>query len=269
MGYYNIYQKIGGYPAVVSLYLQEKDISKCEQVINGLLDIFINESKRYFKDIIDVNIFEKVFNAISLLMLKEKTGIRDLTTELSKIAYQDENGRTTKKIINNAISWLQESHIIGYVGKSIDCDYLQIKENSRFYFLDMGVAYHFLKLTGAPFSQIKGILAENFVYLALRRHVKKDIAGISPWFALYQKTQRELDFYVRSLLDYKNYGIEVKSTDAKAKTARTLLRDKKIDYLYLLKGDTQGGIVEEERIITVLLCLADKISFQLEEDSTM
>lgn len=264
MEYYEIYQKIGGYPAVVACYAEYRDLNKCMGLIGDLINVFADESKRYFEDIIDINMFQKLFNAIALLMMQEKLGIRDLTAELSKIAYQEESGRTTKKMINHAISWLQESHIIGYASKAVDCDYKQIKDNSRYYFLDMGIAYYFLSRTGAPYDVIKGLLAENFVYLVLRRRIENthEIAGLVPWFASYEKIKGELDFYVRSLVDYKNYGIEVKSTDASAKTARKLLEDGKLDYLYLLKGETMGGIADG-RIFTVPLCLADRIEFEL------
>lgn len=265
--YYGVYQKIGGYPAVVASFAEHKNLDKCYEIIKDLLDVFINESKRYFSDITDINLFEKLFNAIALQMIREKKGVRDLTSELSKIAYQSDSGRMTKKMINHAISWLQESHIIGYASKSIDADYKQIKDNCRYYFMDMGIAYHFLKITGATFNEIKGLLAENFVYLTLRRRIenKNEIAGISPWFAVYEKTQGELDFFVRSLGDYKNYGIEVKSTEEEYKTAKSLLEDHKLDYLYLLRGDTQGGISKEGKQLTVPLCLADRISFELSE----
>lgn len=262
MSYYDIYQKIGGYPAVVVTYAKEKNLEKCFGMIRELMEIFANESKRYFTDIVDVNLFQKLFNAIALLMIQEKQGVRDLTSELSKIAYQEDSGRMTKKMVNHAISWLQESHIIGYASKAIDCDYKQIKDNSRYYFLDMGIAYYFLNRTGAPYEVVRGLLAENFVYLTLQRKIENglDIAGIVPWFGTYEKINGELDFYVRSLADYKNYGIEVKSTDAAGKTARKLLEDKKLDYLYLLKGETKGGIAEE-RVFTVPICLSDRIRF--------
>lgn len=264
MSYYEIYQKIGGYPAVVVCYAQYRDFGKCFAKIAQLMDIFANESKRYFTDIIDINMFQKLFNAIALMMIQEKQGVRDLTSELSKIAYQEDSGRMTKKMINHAISWLQESHIIGCASKAVDCDYMQIKENSRYYFLDMGVAHYFLSGTGASYDVIKGLLAENFVYLSLRRRLEntREIAGIVPWFASYEKINGELDFYVRSLVDYKNYGIEVKSTNAEAKTAKRLLEDKKLDYVYLLKGETKGGIVEG-KIYTVSLCLGDRVKFDL------
>lgn len=265
MEYYEVYQKIGGYPAVVVSYAQEKNLNKCYEQIRKLIDIFVNESKRYFTDIMDVNLFEKLFNAIALLTMQEKKGVGDLTTELSKIAYQEDSGRMTKKMLNHAISWLQESHVIGYASKAIDCDYKKIKDNSRYYFLDMGIAHYFLSRTGASWDIVKGILAENFVYLSLRRRLldTEEIAGIAPWFATYEKINGELDFFVRSRMDYKNYGIEVKSADGIAKTAKALLKDGKLDYLYILKGTTKGGKEEEKGIYTLPLCLADRMIFNL------
>lgn len=267
MEYYDIYQRIGGYPSVVVTYVKDQNMEKCFGQIKNLIDIFVNESKRYFTEITDINLFQKLFNAIALLMIQEKQGVRDLTSELSKIACQEESGRMTKKMINHAISRLQESHIIGYASKAVDCDYKQIRDNSRYYFLDMGIACYFLSRTGAPYHTIKGLLAENFVYLALKRRIENtsEIAGTAPWFASCEKTKGELDFYVRSLADYKNYGIEVKSADGNAKTAKKLLESKKLDYLYLLKGGSKGGIADEERIYTVSLCLADRIEFDLSQ----
>ena len=77
------------------------------------------------------------------------------------------------------------------------------------------------------------------------------------------KRQGELDFYVRSLLDYKNYGIEVKAGSNSGSTVTHLLKDRKIDYIYYLKGDTYGGSTEDGQIWTVPHYLADRIGFDL------
>lgn len=262
MSYYKVYQKIGGYPSVVVSYAEDKDLERCFGIIKGLMEIFENESKRYLTDIVDVNLFQKLFHAIALLLIQEKQGVCDLASELSKIVYQEKSGCMTRKMVNHAISWLQESHIIGYASKAVDCDYKQIKDNSRYYFLDMGIAYYFLRRTGAPYETIKGLLAENFVYLVLRRRIENtfEIAGIVPWFAAFEKIHGDLDFYVRNLLDYKDYGIKVKSTDAEVETAKKLLEDKKLDYLYLLKDEIKDG-VDGGKIFTVPLCLADRLIF--------
>jgi len=258
---FELYQRIGGYPSVVNIYLENKSFELCDVELRRLMEIFTNESKRYFDDVMETNTFEKLFHGIAVTLIKEKQGIRDLVEDLSKIVYKEESGRFTKKMINHAIGWLQASHIIAYASKSIDCDYLNIKENARFYFLDIGIAHYFIARAGADEATIKGIIAENFVYLALLRHISKDIAGNAPWFAWYEKSKGELDFYVRSLIDYKNYGIEVKAGSNSGNTANQLLTDGKIDYLYYLKGDTYGGVVG--KILTVPIYLADRITFDL------
>lgn len=260
---YELYQRIGGYPSVVNLYLEHKSLRRCDIELRRLMEIFTNESKRYFDDVMETDAFDKLFHGVAVLLIREKQGTRDLVEDLSRIVYKQESGRFTKKMINHAISWLRASHIIGYVSKSIDCDYLNIKENDRFYFLDMGIAHYYINRTGTDEATVKGILAENFVYLMLRRHIDVDVAGNAPWYATYGKINGELDFYVRSLTDHKNYGIEVKAGSNSGNTVTRLLKDGKIDYVYYLKGDTYGGITESGEILTVPLYLADRITFDL------
>ena len=248
---------------MVNMYLEHKSLERCDAELGRLMSIFTNESKRYFDDVMETDTFEKLFHGIAVTLIREKQGAGDLVEDLSKIVYKQESGRFTKKMINHAISWLRSSHIIGYASKSIDCDYLNIKENDRFYFLDVGIAHYFVARAGADEATIRGIVAENFVYLTLLRQISGGIAGNAPWFATYGKTKGELDFYVRSLLDYKNYGVEVKAGSNSGNTVTRLLKDGKIDYIYYLKGDTYGGKTEDGKIWTVPLYLADRIVFNL------
>jgi len=55
----------------------------------------------------------------------------------------------------------------------MDCDYKEIKEYSGYYFLDMGITHYFLSRTGTLFDTIKGLLAENFVSLIIKRRIKE------------------------------------------------------------------------------------------------
>lgn len=81
---------------------------------------------------------------------------------------------------------------------------------------------------------------------------------MSPAFGVYKGG--EIDFFVRSLENYKDYAIEVKSGKNIGKTANMILKDGKADYLYLLKGDTHGGIVDKKKH-TVPIYLTGKITF--------
>lgn len=263
--YFLIYCQIGGYPKVVQTYLETEDFGECRKEIGKIVNVFIKESSRYFKSAMEIDLFSKMFPAIAITLIKEKKGTDDLVTDFSRIIFKEESGKITKKMINGAISWLYLSHVIGYCGKSIDCNYLDIVDNCRFYFRDLGIGAYFLRRTGERVDTVNGILCENFVYLNLwkRLQTTETIAGESPWFAVHQETGGELDFYVRSLLDYKNYGVEVKNGKNPGKTAVRLLADEKIDFLYYLKGDTYGGKTDDGKTLTVPVYLADKIVFDL------
>ncbi len=105
---------------------------------------------------------------------------------------------------------------------------------------------------------IAGVINENFVYLYLKKKADAlEIAGVTPLYALYK--DGELDFFVNSRQDYINYGIEVKAGRAIGKTASQMLEDGKIQYLYLLKGNTYGGIEGKKR--TVPVYLAGRLEF--------
>lgn len=111
--------------------------------------------------------------------------------------------------------------------------------------MDLGIANGFLALTGTAQDKIDGCLCENFVYLNLIGRIKRcEIAGQVPWFGTDEKTSEELDFYVRSRLDHKNYGVEVKRGNEIAITANGLLEKGKLDHVYNLKDTYRGLMVE-------------------------
>lgn len=262
-GYFDLYCQIGGYPRVVQNYLETGDLVQSRRLLEQIINIFIKESSRYFESELDIDIFGQLFQSIAIMMVKEKRGTEDLVTDLSKIVFKEESGRVSKKMINHARSWLYLSHVIGYCSKSINCDHLNIVDNCRYYYMDLGVAAYFLRKTGEPATTVKGILCENFVYLELLNRLKNtdSIAGTVPWFAVYQQTGGELDFYVRSLQDYKNYGLEVKAGKSAGNTAAALLEADLLDFLYYLKGNTYGGSTEDGKTQTVPIYLAGRITF--------
>lgn len=258
--WYDIYCEIGGYPAVVKKYIEKQDVLACKKEVAKIIKIFIEESERYFDDVLEMNLLEQMLPAVAQSMIKEKKGSSDLVKELSGIVFRDDTNKVTKKSVNQAIAWFCRSNVIGYCGQVNEADILNLTPNCRFYFRDLGVCRHFLEIAGATPDTIAGIINENFVYISLKKRIENmEIAGTTPWYALYK--DGELDFFVNSRLDYSNYGIEVKAGRAASKTATQLLQDGKIKYLYLLKGDTYGGI--EDKKYTVPIYLVDRIEFNM------
>ena len=250
---YDIYIHIGGYPAVVKTWLETRDLEKCRQELAGIIRIFVEESERYFDGILEVNLFEPLFPSIAQSMIKESKGSANLVTELSKIIFNEESDRVTRKSVNQAIGWLYRSHIIGYCDRANECNIMDITYHSRFYFCDVGVARYFLRMSGADPATIEGIVNENFVYLYLQKLIREQkITGTAPAFGVYKRG--EIDFLVRSLNTYEDCAIEVKSGKNAGKTANRLLEDGRVDKVYFLKGDTYGGISGKKLTIPVYLC---------------
>ena len=257
--WFDVYLHIGGYPEVVKAYLETGNLEQCADIIESLIRIFVKESGRYFESPLETATFEKVFSSIATMMLKEKKGTKDLITDLTSIIFKEESGRIAKKTVNYAISWLYLSHQLGYCSKSVNCDNLNIVENCRYYFMDLGIVNYFLSLTGSMQETIDGCLCENFVYLMLLERIRRrEIAGQVPWFGTDEESSGELDFYVRSRLNHKNYGLEVKRGNEIAVTANKLLDKGRLDFVYSLKN-TYGGINENKRAVP--LYLAGRIPF--------
>ena len=257
--WFDVYLHIGGYPEVVKAYLETGNLEQCADIIESLIRIFVKESGRYFESPLETATFEKVFSSIATMMLIEKKGTKDLITDLTSIIFKEESGRIAKKTVNYAISWLYLSHQLGYCSKSVNCDNLNIVENCRYYFMDLGIANYFLSLTGSMQETIDGCLCENFVYLMLLERIRRrEIAGQVPWFGTDEESSGELDFYVRSRLNHKNYGLEVKRGNEIAVTANKLLDKGRLDFVYSLKN-TYGGINENKRAVP--LYLAGRIPF--------
>lgn len=261
--FYELYCRIGGYPAVVNEYLDKRDIPACEGILDWLIQIFISESERYFDSILEINLLEQLLPAVAQTMLKEKKGSKDLITDLSKIVFKEESNRISKKSINHSLAWLYHSHIVRYCGMVVEGNILDAVQNVRFYFNDLGICRYFLDRAGANPGDIAGIINENFVYLYLERYVsQRRIAGVQPMFATYK--EGELDFFVNSRVDFCNYGIEVKAGKSEGKTANRMLDDRKVDYVYFMKGNTYGGIAGEKKY-TVPIYLMGRVKFNIGE----
>ena len=87
--YFDLYCQLGGYPRVVQNYLETGDLSQSRRLVERIIDIFIKESSRYFESELDIEIFGQLFQAIAIMLLKEKRGTEDLVTDLSKIVFKE------------------------------------------------------------------------------------------------------------------------------------------------------------------------------------
>ena len=248
---YRIYTKIGGYPAVVLRYLESGSIEEANTELLKIIKLFTNESKRYFEDILDDEVYDNIFSSVARVLVKEKKGFEEdsFSEELQNIVVKDYSSNISKASVNRAIDWLYSSGIIGFAGKVKDCNILDFKPKSRCYFMDVGLTSYFLTHIGCSDSDVAGIVNENFVFLDLKRRITPpgEIALETPAFATLGKG--EVDFYLKSLRSQKTYVIEVKAGRNQSKTVQDILDKKKADYVVYAKGNTHGGV--KDNIYTI------------------
>lgn len=130
---YQIYCTIGGYPAVVLSYLEQKNIEQCQAALEKIVHLFANESRRYFEDILEYDTYENIFTSVARILVKEKKGLDadSFSEELQSIVIKEYSSNLSKAEVNRAIDWLHSAGIIGFAGKLTGCDILSYKAKSR------------------------------------------------------------------------------------------------------------------------------------------
>lgn len=246
---YKIYREIGGYPAVVTHYIKNKNIEDCFRVIGTIIDRFTEESSPYFENDKCRIIFENVYKAAFRLIASEKKGtsskdIQDIT-EFVKV---DTKEHVSRKEINEAISWLKYSKILGSCDLYNQGNVNELMLERRFFFMDCGIANYIARTTPIDNDTVRGTIAENFAYTELYRVYKNKkgmIKGDKPCCSVYNNY--ELDFMIVDK-DDKKYGIEVKSKQSTSHDSLDLYLKKKIIDVAYLAEITRGGISNATKI---------------------
>lgn len=262
-GLYKVYKRIGGYPAVVRTYLATGELENCHKEIQSIFNRFTEESASYFKDTKCGIVFQNVYKAAFISMTKEKRGTsaRDIK-DIAEFIRSDTNEHVSRREVNDAISWLKFSNILGGCDLYNQGNVADLLSERRFYFMDCGMAMYLAQQTPLSNAAVEGIIAENFVYTELYRIYKENkLKGDKPCCSVYN--EYELDFMLVDKND-RRYGIEVKSeSSAKHKSLDKYLENDFIDEAYLAEV-TRGGIGRRVRSIPIYTV---GCRFPYEEDS--
>ena len=244
---YHLYCSIGGYPSVVSKYKETRSIKECHAQINQLLNLFKQESSRYFSIPKQIAIFDLVYEQAIIEMLSEKRGngkknIEDMTVFVKSsgkvLASRDE--------VSNAITWLMACNMVGSCSMVEKNDFNNTKQPyRRMYIMDCGIASYLMGRLTIEESDRRGLIAETFVFSELnrlfnsdetRRKVKGELC-----FSIYNKY--ELDFMLvgkgRDIED-KVFGIEVKAKKGSHVSLNVYIEQGFVDK-GILAEITQGG----------------------------
>ena len=240
---YKIYSKIGGYPEVVKTYCKTKNITECYGVIDKLLQTFKDESRVYFGDAREVDIFENVYReALSEMCTRtDKTGKHILETITTLVK------NSTKLVVNrnevaNAVTWLKYAGILSMCNLAIDGNMKNIAESRRAYFSDCGIVSYLASKSLLDKTSLTGTITETFVYNELHRLFKEpyeDLKVLETEVCFSTYGNYELDFMIADK-DKRIYGIEVKTTSGMPTSLKVYIDNRLIQKGIVVKP-TKGG----------------------------
>ncbi len=247
---YQTYTQIGGYPAVVKKYMESQNEQSCYEVIKTIMQRFTEESASYFNNDKCAIVFDNVFKAAFMNMVKEKKGtaLHDIQ-EITEFVKEDTKEHVSRSEINKVLAWLKYSKIIGSCDLYNQGNVNDILSERRFYFMDCGIARYIASLTPVKNETVEGMIAENFVYSELYRLYQKGmLKGDKPCCSVYDNY--ELDFMLVDK-DDKKYGVEVKSRKSdKHRSLDFYLSKKFIDDAYVAEI-TRGGRGKQVKSIPI------------------
>lgn len=240
---YRIYRQIGGYPEVVRTYVQTESINECHVTIGNLLRTFKEESRNYFIQPRDVEIFESVYTSALTEMCREKRGTgKDQLEIIRKLSDNNTNLMINKNEIANAITWLIYTGMIATCDLAVNGDIKAISKDRRLYFSDCGIVAYLADRMLIDNSSLEGLLTETFVFNELRHLFRQKYTGnkvIGDNVCFSTCGTYELDFMLASS-EKIVYGIEAKTTKGNPLSLRVFLDKHYVDKGIVVKP-TAGG----------------------------
>lgn len=242
-GLYNIYLKIGGYPEVIKKYVKTGDINECYGIIDKLLETFKDESRAYFHEAREVEIFDNVYReALKQMCNREDSDRKNVLETLTTLVKNNTKLIVNKGEVANAVTWLKYAGILSTCNLAIDGDMRNISESRKAYFSDCGIVSYLADKSLIKQSSLTGVITETFVYNELHRLFKvpyTDLKVIESEVCYSTYGNYELDF----MLADRNktvYGIEVKTKDGEPKSLKVYIDKNFVDRGIVVKP-TKGG----------------------------
>lgn len=227
---FNVYCKVGGYPAAVLAFLHKTDYKK---PLAQLLEVLKKEMNNKSKFEITKERVERLLKVIIRSLLQEKKGDKNLLEHLVLYA----NGRepsikTSKAEVSALIDWLAEVDVLSiYDGVNLATN--TIMEGQRIYFNDVGFLNYLLETNNVDSGNAIGVISENFVHKAF---YNKDLNNISIYFGIYNNY--EFDFVLFSNETGKNKIIEVKHKGGRSESMEFAIKHNLADYYSFYMGNS-------------------------------
>ena len=229
---YRKYLVVGGYPAVVKTYLNNKDFNAIRAEQANIADSYISDMAKYATQNETVRSID-IFNTLPSQLAKENT----------KFQYAVIKSKARAKDYELSLSWLKAAHVVlenikineGKLPVSI---YEQL-DSFKIYYSDVGLLCfksgifpQDIITSSSASDRARGLLAENYVAQQLATNGHK----LNYWES---SATAEVDFVLR--LDNSAVPVEVKSADnVRSKSLNSYIQKYSPDYAIRISAKNFG-----------------------------
>jgi predicted AAA+ superfamily ATPase len=244
---YNVYCEIGGYPNIVSEYLETRDVFECKSDLSGLVHNIYGELEKRFNSGMTYELWDYTSKAVAKALVFNKEFQADLE-EISEVMSNESVAYApNKERVWMALKWMKGCNIVNAVPvatQKVFTDYIPI---NKFFFTDIGIFQEIVAKVIVDKGSLIGYVAEQFVFLSL---LTLKALFMNGWVESYHKTgdefEEEVDFVVCTKTG-KILLIEVKATGGSTKSSNRLLETKRADYM--VKFEDHTGIIQKDRAV--------------------
>jgi predicted AAA+ superfamily ATPase len=263
-----IYLDIGGYPMVVSAYMDEGDASKVKFTLCDFVEGYASESRRYlgnndkYNYYFNYNVLKIVLDGVARLTLNRKYGIFCFIDELVKLVKERYGSIFSRKQIINAVNWLVMSGTLSLCSSVDNCNLMFLCHETKLYFTDLGVARFFLSRVISDSDVLIGFLFENFVFLNLCKMTRKQKLLLEvPTFSV--QGNKGINFIVKSRIHNDTYIIKIKRGRNKSKTSNTMFVRGIVNKVLFVNSAIYGGN-RDGNMVTIPVYLFSRYDFNEE-----
>ncbi|MDR1644120.1 MAG: AAA family ATPase [Clostridiales bacterium] len=262
---FELYLKLGGYPAVLRNYILMRGFGGYDRRMNGILDVFLEEASQRFRNLEDKAMLKHGIACLTRLLLKETSG-KSAVKQLSEYMLKSDgdfgflNENDYNDSVKRIVSWLTDVNVIKGCGFVPGCDINSFKTITKFYFGDVGFACWQLGEIGAGLEDI-GSLYKNFVFITLNDIIKTSERGKYltdiPLHSTYDNG--EIGFFLHNRAVNSAFAIDVNyGENASASKA---LADGKLDFVVKASGKGPFGI--DGKIHAIPIYLLRRFNFDI------
>ena len=243
---FNEYMDIGGYPTILSNYLEGFSDNLLSLMFDEIADRFCDESLEYLENINEkASLNDVLYHIPRFLLTRESvaTKVSKVTELINKL---DKNhNKIDTKTVKNVITWLRDAHMFTQSGRCASFEFDDMVGEGRIYVRDVGLARRILGSSDTA----RGIITEGFICTTLEDILSQNFGDNPKTIAYIEEPGLEIDFFVHTV--YGKTAVEVKTgSNMKNKGSIKLLDEKKIDFI-IRTGESNLG--KEGNILTVPL----------------